>query len=284
VTEEGTGETYQAKYADGTGVYLEQVSHHPPVSMFQIVGPQGKWSFSGHHEFTASMRPNSITGSQIGPNCVQFEDGTTIEFNLPYLLLRGLLWGERNVNWCGNVVFTDTKNDLKAEVLFNSDEGSIFSRWFSSAPDPPCDRVKGLIVSAKKQAPAPNGEHREVSIIAKMFPNLAGHKIFSEMDGSWMEQLDFDGVRYWTRNAILPLSVIEDGVACLPSDCSNREDLKALLAGDEEAGQKHKTALEELQRKDQKLRKQNHGHAHGHGHGHGHGNHNHHHNNHKHNH
>jgi len=33
------GETWQATLDDGSNVYFEQISHHPPVSAFQLIGP-----------------------------------------------------------------------------------------------------------------------------------------------------------------------------------------------------------------------------------------------------
>jgi hypothetical protein len=33
------GETLQATLVDGTQVYAEQISHHPPISYFLIIGP-----------------------------------------------------------------------------------------------------------------------------------------------------------------------------------------------------------------------------------------------------
>ena len=33
------GETWQATLDDGSNVYFEQMSHHPPVSAFQLIGP-----------------------------------------------------------------------------------------------------------------------------------------------------------------------------------------------------------------------------------------------------
>ena len=34
------GETLQGSYSDGTKVYCEQISHHPPITYFLVVGPQ----------------------------------------------------------------------------------------------------------------------------------------------------------------------------------------------------------------------------------------------------
>jgi hypothetical protein len=33
------GETWQAKLTDGSTMFMEQISHHPPVSAFNIEGP-----------------------------------------------------------------------------------------------------------------------------------------------------------------------------------------------------------------------------------------------------
>ena len=36
------GETYQAQYSSGVRVYAEQISHHPPVSSWQVEDAQGR--------------------------------------------------------------------------------------------------------------------------------------------------------------------------------------------------------------------------------------------------
>ena len=41
------GETWQAGLADGSRICLEQISHHPPISAFQLAGPQGLYTFTG---------------------------------------------------------------------------------------------------------------------------------------------------------------------------------------------------------------------------------------------
>ncbi len=33
------GETYQASFQDGTTIFAEQISHHPPISAWQVFGP-----------------------------------------------------------------------------------------------------------------------------------------------------------------------------------------------------------------------------------------------------
>ena len=45
------GETYQATYPDGTNIFLEQISHHPPVSMYELEGPGKAWKLRGYNEY-----------------------------------------------------------------------------------------------------------------------------------------------------------------------------------------------------------------------------------------
>src|SRR5690606_24058201 len=104
------GETYEAVYPDGSRVYLEQTSHHPPVSHFYLVGEGFK--FYGYGGYAAAIRGNALKGQHIGPLWVEYSDGTIIEFSLPYIWLSGILWGDRVCNYCGTITFTDKKHDL----------------------------------------------------------------------------------------------------------------------------------------------------------------------------
>ncbi len=36
------GETYQSKFPNGVEVYCEQISHHPPISSWQVIHPDRK--------------------------------------------------------------------------------------------------------------------------------------------------------------------------------------------------------------------------------------------------
>ena len=41
------GETFESVLSDGSRVYVEQISHHPPISAFQLDGP-GKLPLQAH--------------------------------------------------------------------------------------------------------------------------------------------------------------------------------------------------------------------------------------------
>lgn len=49
------GETYQAHYPDGTAVYMEHISHHPPISTFLVEHPEGLYKIEGSYTYTAIL-------------------------------------------------------------------------------------------------------------------------------------------------------------------------------------------------------------------------------------
>jgi hypothetical protein len=56
------GETYEAEFEDGTKVYCEHTSHHPPISNYLIVNDEYKFRFYGRSEFIAK---NNATFSEL---------------------------------------------------------------------------------------------------------------------------------------------------------------------------------------------------------------------------
>ena len=77
----------------------------------------------------------------------------------------------------------------------------------------------------------------------------------SELSGSYMGYIDFDGVRYWDIRRMQNFGIIEPPIEkVLPSDWRNRTDTRALQAGDVEQAQINKDAQENKQRVDRKLR------------------------------
>jgi hypothetical protein len=118
------GETYQGRYPNGVEVFAEQISHHPPISSWEVVDPHGKvrvgqrrrrppsltrhadpgpapdrrppaatprpqFVFHGNGNWSAAARGNSIKGRQSGVNRIRFADGSDISYELPGLNLKG---------------------------------------------------------------------------------------------------------------------------------------------------------------------------------------------------
>lgn len=131
------GETYEGAWPDGTKLYLEHMSHHPPISRFLIVAGNKKWRFYGYYEYVVKLKSlagNSMGGYFRGPNIVEFfndstkltdhsEESTqkqrdTITFNFPNMNIHGTMYGRRLVEWEGEVKFLDQINNISASYLF----------------------------------------------------------------------------------------------------------------------------------------------------------------------
>jgi hypothetical protein len=48
--------------SDGTEIYCEQTTHHPPASNYQVVGPDNLYHFYGRGLCSASARGNTLKG------------------------------------------------------------------------------------------------------------------------------------------------------------------------------------------------------------------------------
>lgn len=69
------GETLTGYFNDGTTVYCEQTSHHPPVSYFLIIGPNKSYRYYGYYCYDAKAGLNSLTILNKGKRWVEFPDG-----------------------------------------------------------------------------------------------------------------------------------------------------------------------------------------------------------------
>jgi hypothetical protein len=109
------GETYQGYWPDGTKIYIEHISHHPPISYFLVEDVDGLYKFEGSYMYTAKLISlgNAVRGRQVGKNRVHFKDGTIIEYEFPFLRINGLIISKRTIQWEGSIKFVDEKNDIE---------------------------------------------------------------------------------------------------------------------------------------------------------------------------
>eukprot|EP00887_Chlorella_sp_A99_P006233 scaffold3.g6233.t1 len=125
------GETFQAFLPDGSRIWLEQVSHHPPVSAFELDGPDGAYVFRGLSEPTVSYKTSgglSIKTVALGFRSLSFPDGTVIDITYPSYYIRGLLlnsgpWAEIS----GKATFLDRRHGLSATITFGPVDGTSSS-------------------------------------------------------------------------------------------------------------------------------------------------------------
>ena len=74
------GETYQS-WIDGCPVYFQQISHHPPIAAYYMIG-RG-YTISGSMEAKMDISINSGTGINEGIYTVKFDNGRTFYFVTP---------------------------------------------------------------------------------------------------------------------------------------------------------------------------------------------------------
>lgn len=101
------GETYEASFADGAKLYVEQTSHHPPISNFLIEGPNNAYTISGWSNYTVTAGMNNATLVSKGHKKIVFHDGHTIVYNLPGDYLFNLAMGTMGHQMTGTINFTD---------------------------------------------------------------------------------------------------------------------------------------------------------------------------------
>ena len=111
------GETLQAKFPDGTQIYCEHTSHHPPITNFLMEDKDGLYTLSGYFEQCGKMGANSFTSGLRGPCTLKFNDGHEIRFGFPSYKVGGMVMGERTIETVGSSMFEDITNKRKAVLL-----------------------------------------------------------------------------------------------------------------------------------------------------------------------
>jgi hypothetical protein len=226
------GETFQAAFCDGTDVYMEQTTHHPPASNWQMVGAGNTFQYWGRGVGSASARGNVIRGYQHGPNVLDFPNGQRITWNLPVLTVQGIAWGDRVQHFDGMLQFRDDTNHLSCDLHMNA-EALGFVKSLFSKPKQPTDYLRGDIMVG------PPTKQTKVATV----------------EGSWLTHLEIGGTRYWAADANLPFVLRpKASKETLESDSFKREDLLAFAEGDMERCAECKLMLEERQRYDRRLR------------------------------
>ncbi|KAA8496701.1 Oxysterol-binding protein 9 [Porphyridium purpureum] len=212
------GETLEAQLDHQTMLYMEQTSHHPPVSSWVLRG-RG-YQYYGYMNYEARFGLNEVKLMHSGGRRIDFADGSSVSFTNPWDSFSGVLFGTYTHNTYGSVLFSDEKNHISCELKFGDSKNELsdfFSGTICRDADTPQDEQLGIVT------------------------------------GSWLSYFDCDGERVWTINkhhmyTAHPLSNI------LPSDSSRRPDLMLFLDGKLEEAADAKIALEERQRNDRKLR------------------------------
>jgi hypothetical protein len=84
------------------------------------------WKFYGFYEYVAKLK--SVTGNVIGgqfkgPNILELNDGTKLQFHYPNMNINGLMFGKRIMEWEGSMQFSDEKNNITSSITFTEVPG-----------------------------------------------------------------------------------------------------------------------------------------------------------------
>ena len=251
------GETFEGTFEDGTKIYLEHTSHIPCVSHYLIQDPDDLYKFSGYCDISVEgtmkiLFNNSVIMVPKGKNTVYLKNTKqTISFQYPKINLGGMVFGSRFVLLDGFMKFEDRENNMKAVIYFNKNHPNLKLRRIHD--------FYGQIFH--HQFPKKKEEFYEEKMPKNPFPSDK-KQMYSEISGSWLENIIFDNEIYWSIRDINPLQVYPKK-DCSPSDARFREDLiwlkRSMMSPEynkiyEDYAQKWKVALEIQQRHDRSLR------------------------------
>lgn len=224
--------------------YAEQTSHHPPVMNFYAIHDLFKlWGYS---EISAIGGANSVHVQVNKVTNILFNDGTHISYKFSDFVINGFLFGTSTLNHTGFSVVTDHTNNLTSYFEVNPKEkSSLVGMIFGMSKEKHFpDYVRGCIAHSTDITFNPKKKSYSVKKEA----------VLHEVEGEYQTHLNIDGKEYW-KSETLKLDKQFKQDFTLPSDSLLRSDMLLFKAGKIELAQYAKMTLEDLQRKDAKLRK-----------------------------
>ena len=229
-----------------THVYLEQTSHHPPITHFYMTNKN--YICYGHRESSAIASGNSVTAGVNGPFNIQFQNGPLYIATFCKFVVTGLIMGKKYFGYEGNLKIEDKTNVLTSILNVNPKPESkgFFSNMFSKKEKNFPDYLRGFICETS------NLKYDSKNDIY----SCDSQAILANIEGEYSNYLNIDGKCYWDLTELISaLPCKQDFI--LPSDSLLRNDLILFKHGKLEISQYAKMNLEDLQRKDAKLRKKN---------------------------
>lgn len=256
------GETWEGAFEDGTKVYMEHTSHTPCVSNYLMVDPEGLYSYYGFFDINTEgavkmLFNNCLTMVIRGKHNIYLKGtGQTISFQLPKIILGGMIHGNRYVLFDSHMKFEDRENNIKATICFNKSHSNIKNK-----------RIHDFYGEIFHHDHSKHSKKKDAFFEEKLpkhgFPS-SDKNVYSTITGSWLENIVFDNKIYWSIPDSKPLQILPVQRPVSPSDSRYREDLQWLKRANlypkysnlyEEYAQAWKVALEIQQRHDRSMRK-----------------------------
>ena len=104
------GETLEGEYKDGCQIFAEQISHHPPISYFLVIGPDNAYRYSGYYLVEAKAGLNSLQIINKGKRHITFNNSHShqkITFNFPNDFFSGTFFGTTRLETLSKIIFED---------------------------------------------------------------------------------------------------------------------------------------------------------------------------------
>ena len=210
------GETYQGELPNGAKLYTELVTHSPLCCRFLLIYKKvyevsGYWNLSVKSQKFGTM----MTISQKGPIYIKFPQiNECIIGHYPEAKMINVISNDRANLYHGNLVFIDSKNNLKAVVQINPfkkrfhDLGGTTFRYIYP---------ENWVYNYDKEWEF--GKKYKIGQEAKN-----GISVIDNISGSWLNNLDFGVQRMWDMRTDVP-EFMRPVKNCIPSDGRFREDL-----------------------------------------------------------
>ncbi|CAD8073577.1 unnamed protein product [Paramecium sonneborni] len=238
------GETFEGRIK-GCPIYLEQTSHHPPISNYIMYGRDYK--LFGAFCPLVNMGTNSLAGEQQGHSQIHYLN-TNLKFYYmaqPFMLY-GVLLGQRSVNCHKRSYCFQPDNQLLVEITFNPKDKNA---GFFSSSSQKIDQFIGKVCKVTPECiqKCLKAHKTNSGIKLKILPQeiLDTYKI--NIQGRWTSILQFDNITYWDIEIHKPY-ILELESNPLPSDSLYRLDLLYMKMKEISKAQDIKEKLEVDQR------------------------------------
>ena len=236
------GETYQGMI-DGCPVYAEQTSHHPPIASLFMKG-RG-YTVYGSLESKVEFGLNYATGINAGEIHVCFDENNLkrnkVRFSCCAGTISGLIYGDRKLSIVKQTYYIDEDNRLLC--IFNWGKNKKANNDYCHFND----YFEGEIVKVKEGVSLSDYEKMKVK-------ESQIEQKYGKVYGRWTKQILFDGLELVHVEKDSP-HVLSDYSPCLKSDSRFRKDIIIRKERDFVKAQDAKEELEEIQRRDRRLRK-----------------------------